>query len=201
MIGLNVSPLRKLFNSEIKKSFDLIAKVNELKPPLQQRYVFLIVELSFLKIYLAWEQLLEETFIRYMTGGKTFKGYKVSSYVSPKNYIHAQELINEGKEYSNWTPDEIIRKASLFFKKEPYKNALKPIIQQLNEMKCIRNRIVHGSHHSNEKFKSLVRSKISYAPVGITAGDFLLKMESETKKTFFEFYTDFIVNASKKIVP
>jgi len=201
MKRVDVTPLRKQFNSEIKRGFDLISKINKLKPSLPQKYVWLIVELSFLKIYLAWEQFLEETFLRYAMGGKTSTGYKVTSYINPRDKVHAQDLINEGKEYSNWTPSEVIKKASRFFKREPFRNALRPIITELDEMRTIRNKIVHGSSYSNEKFKTLVRSKISYAPRGITAGEFLLKTETNTRKTFFEFYVDFIINASKKIVP
>ena len=181
MVKVDLTPLRKRFDSEMKKSFDLIAKINQIKPPLPSKYVFSIVELSFLKTYLAWELFLEESFIRYMIGGKTSTGYKVVSYVNPKTRLRAREFIKEGKNYANCTPDEIIRKANLFFKEEPYGMTLRPIISQLNEMKCIRNRITHGSHHSNEKFKSLVRSKASYAPNGITVGAFLLKIESRSK--------------------
>lgn len=202
MAGVNVTSIRNRFNSEIEKSFTLIRVIANIKPKLHQKYVFLVVELSFLKVYIAWEQFLEDTFVNYIMGRKTRKGYKVKSFVNPKNFIHAKGIINEGRNYSKWDYDEVIRKSLLFLKNGyPYKNTLQPISNYLKEMSYIRNSIVHGSSHSMERFKSIVRSKIKYAPAKITPGEFLLKIESKTKKTFFQHYTDFVVDASKKIVP
>lgn len=202
MVGIKITPISKRFNSEVTKSFKLIKIVNEIKPPLKPKYIFLIVELSFLKIYLAWEQFLEDSFVKYMMGGTTASGYKVKSYVNPKNFVHTQEIINEGKNYSKWDYDEVIRKASHFLiNGGPYKKTLQPIYSYLKEMSDIRNSIVHGSRYSIERFKSIVRSKIKYAPPNITPGEFLLIIESKTKKSFFQYYTDSLVDASKKIVP
>ena len=202
MAGIKITPISKRFNSEVKKSFNLIKIVYNRKPPLKPKYVFLIVELSFLKIYLAWEQFLEDSFVRYMMGGTTKSGFKIRSYVNPKNMVHAREIINEGRNYSKWDYDDVIRKTSHFFVNGgPYKRTLQPMFSYLKEMSDIRNSIAHGSNYSIERFKSIVRSKIKYAPPNITPGEFLLIIELETKKSFFQYYTDFLVDASKKIVP
>ena len=184
----SITSLRNRFNSEIEKSFRLIQIITSNRVKLSKKYVFSVVELSFIKICVAWEEFLENTFIGYSMGQKTQRGYDAKSYINPKNINHAKEFVHEGRKYSNWNEiDELKRKARRFFKRDPYNPALSTINAELGEVKEIRNAIAHGSRHSKEKFKSVVRSRLGYLPSGITIGDFLFKMESQTGKTFLIF--------------
>ena len=201
MSSVSIVSSRNNFEVQVKESFNLIKAINNSKSGLKKQYKLTIVELAYLKIYLAWEQFLEETLLGYMMGGQSAKGYKVSSYVFPKNYSHALDIINQGRDYSIWTPDVVIRKANQFFKRHPYVRILNPLIRYLNEMKCVRNAIAHSSKTSREKFKTLVRSRIGYASYKVTPGHFLAKSPSVAAPTFFEYYTSFLINASKKIAP
>ena len=185
------------FYSEVNKCLNLIKYVDVHKSPLQyKKNKFLIVELSFLRIYFAWEQLLEDTFIKCVMTYK--KGD--SSYLHPRDIQHARDLISEGKSYTKWNHQEVIRKSNSFLKKNPYRKALPPVTKYLEETQCIRNSIAHGTKDTFEKFKTLVRGKIGHFPAGITPGEFLFYTEATTKKPFLIFYTDLLLFAAKKIV-
>jgi hypothetical protein len=119
MFRSKLKETKKEFKQQIKGSFKLIQSIGQISLP--QEEIYLIYELSFLKIFLAWEWFIEKTFILYMISKKANKG----SYVNPKNEKHAYDFVREGRDYVDWTsPDVVIRKAKIFFKDgKPYKNA------------------------------------------------------------------------------
>ena len=206
MVKPALTPLLVNFEKQISNSFDLFKSITDVKnayvrstPRLSQNDVNLVVELSFLKIFLA------NTFIKYMLGGKTKSGYKVRCYISPKNLNHALEIVCEGKPFPKWaTSSEVIRKADLFFKEgKPFRDSLQPIISMLNDMQTIRNSLVHTSYNSEEKFKTLLRHELGYAQRNITTGKFLLTIKPSTTPpvTYLQFYTDSLKTAAKMITP
>lgn len=212
MVKPVITPVHKEFENQVKKSFELLRSINDVKtaytrstPRISQKDVNLVVELSFLKIFLAWEQFLENSFLRYMLGGETARGFKPKRCVFPYNLDHALKIVSEGKDYPKWeTPSDVIRKSDLFFRDgKPFKDSLYPIIGKLNDMQTIRNSIVHMSSNSQEKFKSLVRNEMNYAPKNISPGRFLLSNKTSLNPpvTYFQFYSDILMSTSKKIVP
>lgn len=200
MAQSKLDKIKKEFKQNMIKSFELIKIISQAGTTLPKEKIYLIYELSFLRLFLTWEWFIEETFISYMLGMKTSKGYRAKTYVKPKNKKHAYEFVREGRDYADWTsPDVVIRKASLFFEDgEPYKDALISIGEDIKNMKTIRNAIVHISQDAQEKFKSLVRIKLGYAKRGITPGEFLsTSIKNETIITHFRNKLEL---ASDKIV-
>lgn len=209
------SPLNEIkekLKVEIEQSFELIGSINQLAQNLQndQVYliqidqVYLIYELSFLKIFLAWEYFLEKSFILYMLGKKTENGYKPESYVTPIDEDHAYKIIKGGANFPNWLDLEFIReKSELFFKDgEPFKSALyddQTIHKGLRIMKTTRNRIVHVSPGSREKFESMLRDEFGYA-TDITPGEFLMKEGKKTKKSYINYFKEILLISAERIV-
>lgn len=140
-----------------------------------------------------------------MFGKKTDRNYKPKVYINPKDEKHAYDLVSLGRKYPNWSDtDSIIKTAELFFRNgEPYKNILKSIKQDIDNMQTIRNAIVHMSKESKNKFESLVRDNFRYFPANITAGEFLSKFKSESnskKLTYITYFRKRLEFASNKIV-
>lgn len=190
------------FKQHMKRSFELIQSINKAKPPFPQDQIYMVYELSFLKNFLSWEWFIEGTFILYMLGSKTNTGYRPEVYVRPKDQKHAYQFVKEGRDYADWTsPDVVIRKSSLFFRDgEPYKDALEPIIRDIQDMKTIRNAIVHISTESREKFETLIRSKLGYARVAITPGEFLATTIKGKSLSYITYFRNQVEFASEKVV-
>lgn len=167
--------VKREFKDQLERSFKLIRSASEQRPPLPRNNVFLIYELSFLKMFLAWEYFIENTFIIYMLGKEKNIRYRPKAYVMPKDEKHAYDFVRGDRDFADWSsPDIVIRKAKLFFEDGmPYRDALSPSRGDIQNMKTIRNAIVHMSLESREKFKTLVRSKLGYAKSKITPGEFL----------------------------
>ena len=100
------------FISEVSKAQRLVYTIK-----IPRRDFESIVELSYLKAYLAWERFLEETFILSLLGYTTSQKDKIIRYVIPKNRKHAMEFLLQGKDYIDWsTPEEIRNRANLLLK-------------------------------------------------------------------------------------
>jgi len=214
MAKIKIIPLREEFERQISDNFSLIESLIEIKkkhkklkikPTLSQDNIYLVAELSFLKIFVAWEQFLESSFINYMLGGETNRGRRAKRCIFPRDSKHALSIVCEGRPFANWaTPSEVIRKAELFFTKgSPFKDSLSPIQETINDMQIIRNHLAHMSVESRDKFKDLVRSELGYFPYKNTPGKFLLTKNPLTRPQiiFLRYYTDILKDATKKIIP
>lgn len=199
---------KKIFDSfeiQLIQAFDLIKSVKNVRSTLinsrsqiSQSELYEIVELSFIKIFIAWEEFLEDMFIRHLMPQKKSK---IKSYVHAQSLKHAYEIVKENKPYPDWTnKDEVVRKANIFFKDgAPYKNVLNSINSDLDDIKTIRNSIVHMSNKSRDGFKSLVRKKMGGSPRGISAGMFLLSIKTLPEGTYIEYYSN-LLKASAKLI-
>lgn len=200
MLNSKLNNIKKEFRQHMAKSFELIQIANTTSPPFPKDKIYLVYELSFLKFFLAWEWFIENTFILYMLGKKTNRGYRPKTYAKPKDEEHAYEFVREGRDYADWTsPDAIKRKAKVFFKGgEPYESPLTSVIKDIQDMKTIRNAIVHMSQESQKRFETLLREKLGHAKA-ITPGEFLSHDQS-TNLTYIAYFSDRLEFASDQIV-
>lgn len=192
----------KNFNRQVITNMSLVRSMEKIRDykgavHLKESEFFSIIELSFIKVYLAWENFLEETFILLMLG----KNKKLVKYVSPKDQTHALELLKEGREYPEWTKiDVILRKAEMLFKNgNPYKRYLNQINTEIKDMTAIRNSIVHRSDSSRTKFDNLVRSSLGNSPKNLTPGEFLFKTKTGANITYLQDYLDKLDYVAGKI--
>ena len=143
-----------------------------LPPHLMQQ----IAELACLRMCLAWEIFLEETFVRYMCGATSPSGWGPVRYVTPKHLDHAREIASGGKDYVSWVvAQQVIDRANLYFEKgDPYTSALLPALLDLDDLRAVRNRIAHSSQSAREKFENMLRRRRGYVPRGMGPGRFVL---------------------------
>jgi len=190
------------FRQQIKRSFELIKSMNKARSSFLRGQVYTIYELSFLRIFLAWEWFIENTFVSYMLGKKTDKGYSPKLYVKPLDRNHAYNFVKEGRDYADWlSPDVVIRKARLFFRDgEPYRDALMSIIGDIQDMKTLRNSIVHMSAGPREKFETLVRNKLGYVKTPTTPGEFLATPVKGKSLLYVTYFSNQLELASGRII-
>jgi hypothetical protein len=133
-----------------------------------------IIELAFLRAFLAMESFLEESFLLYSVGQKPRKGRAPVRYTFPPTKNDAMEWIKEGREYPSWAPTVVAQRAKRFFRDgRPFTSALVTSQSSLDEARTIRNAIAHDSAGAQDKFESLVRQKLATFPSGMTVGSFL----------------------------
>jgi hypothetical protein len=186
---------------QIDGSQNLIARTKDLGLPRIQ--VEIVAELAFLRIFIAWENFLEDSFIRYLVGAVSPSGYSPQRFVNPPNMKIAIRLISAEKEYIKWnSASDVIARSEIYFGHgAPYKNVLQSATTDLNNMNTIRNRIAHKSIVSQNKFNDFVRRELGYGRRGMTPGRLLLSPKnSSSKTTFLEHYVEIIKTASRMIV-
>lgn len=172
--------------------------------PLSQRQKVVIVELGFLQLFLAWEDFLEHSFVRYMCGARTISGYAPVRYVQPPTMRDAQSMILQlGRPYADWTNvEDVIALAKLYFKNgEPYESALRPLRADLGHMTVIRNSVAHRSEKSRLKLEDVTRGLIGYVPRALTAGVLLKRTVPGESQTFLEKYCGVVRVAAQRILP
>lgn len=167
--------------------------------PLHPLQATKIVELSFMNIISAWEEFVQEVFLRYMIGGTSESGYSPSLRIGQcQNLSHALELIS-GKEgfdpsmdYLNWSNwPKVISKAKIFFEKaEPFSLLTENQKQLLKETVILRNRVAHSSKKCKQAFTSLARKYLGLManeslPRGFSVGRLLI---SDNVRGFSKVY-------------
>ena len=199
---LSLSHVLLDFQKGINSSINLISRIQNLGIPRIQLEI--IVEMAFLRIFVAWESFLEESFIRYAVGAASPSGYTSNALIHPQNIGHALELVLSGRDYVPWnSASEVTRRSALYFQDgEPYRSALETAATELDEMNTIRNRITHKSINSKSNFNAFIRRKFGHGVRGMTPGRFLLTLPSSPPpNTFLDYYIEVIRIASNMIVP
>jgi hypothetical protein len=88
----------------------------------------MLIELAFLRSFLAWERFLEESFVLYLLGKKSPRRYSPRRFIQPPNREYAIQLtLPESRPYADWDNHEsvLIRARRFFVNGEPYESVLK----------------------------------------------------------------------------
>lgn len=203
-----LSSIYKKFEISINEAYKFLRIANTnlfaatTQTRIEIRYIDNIYESVFLKVFKAWEQFLEEVFIAYMTGAGT-RSIRPKTYLKKIRKEHALGLLCGRSKYPDWTSiDDICKLAKLYFVNgRPFVTPLREIETYFNEMKKIRNAIVHTSSYSRDHFMGLVKARLSAYNTNITPGEFLRKRVPRDKNEFFEYYISFLKIAADKILP
>jgi hypothetical protein len=162
-----------------------------------------MIELAFLRAFLAWEGFLEESCLQYMLGQRPLRGRALVRYVLPPNRRTAQALAADGRDYARWDgAAEVAARAERFFRDgRPLASVLRGVQNTLNDAKTVRNGVAHDSESAREKFEGLARRELSSVPRRLTVGGFLntSKPGSTPPHSFLEFYLDKLAAAADQI--
>jgi hypothetical protein len=161
-----------------------------------------MIELAFLRGFLAWEGFLEESFLLYMLGKRPQAGRAPHRYVLPRNREAAHDIAAEGRPYARWDAASVTSRAQRFFRDgRPYILALQPNQNALADAKTIRNAVAHVSVAARDKFEALARRELMVLPPRLTVGGFLntTKPGVAPPTSFLEFYLDKLQVVSERI--
>ncbi len=153
---------------------------------------YYVIEHCFMRIYLAWENFVENAFKLYLCDCEDMQGNKYKKYATPVDEEHAYNLLKGTKQYPDWTNiGDINTLSNMFFDNSGPFCLLTNNPIELQQMKTIRNRISHTSEKSVRQFNTLTNSQI--AMTGLSAAEFLLQNKT-VNMNFFSFYTDIIMS-------
>jgi hypothetical protein len=190
------------FRTEVSNATKLLEKIENNPGLLHQPQVDLIFELAFLKIFIAWEQFLENTFVRYMCGASSLSGKKPIRIISARYLDGALRVICGERPYADWASVEIVvERANRFFDNgEPYATPLQSAAAELANMRKVRNHIVHHSNKSREDFTKLLVSTYGFRPQGMTAGRFLRRHPNVRGDQCIQEYAKTLESLAKMII-
>ena len=206
---MSVAKLKKIFyvfEDEVQDALQLVRNVENLvgtlsasSPKLSQTDLNKITELSFIKLFLAWEKFLQNALL----GCIMFKrqNTKFCCYIRPKDTEHALDILKEGREYADFSNiNFVLRIANNYFRNgKPFREELNLCRSDLDDIKTIRNVIVHISDKSKENFKALVRRQLGTATRGTSPGKFLLTM-APGGTTFLTSYSNTLKDVANRII-
>ena len=174
------------------------------RPYITQNRKDLMVELAFLKSFLAWERFLEESFVLYLLGKRAPRGRKPHRFAVPPDAKAARELISGNRPFAKWDGAATLDRASLFFRGgRPYTTAIEPRRHMLKEAQTVRNAIAHESQRAQQLFEALVRNQLGTLPPKATVGWFLSTPVPAVvpPQSFVEHYLYGMESVACQIVP
>lgn len=175
------------------------------QPHISRRQHDWIIELAFLRAFLALESFLEESFILYTVGQTAPRGRAPHRFAFPPSRKAAIDwVLPEGRDYASWDASSVIVRASRFFRDgRPFASTLRGSQAALSDARTIRNAIAHESAIAQEKFENVVRMKLGTLPSDCTVGSFLGTTipASSPPQSFLELYLDRFEFVANGIVP
>ena len=198
---MSVSPklntVKKSFLDTLENSESLyiavkpyLAPAVTISSPLKPGQARRIIALAYMTNVAAWEEYVQETFIRYLMGSTSPScGYKPSLRLGRCDSIdHAIEVIagesdyDLQKRYLTWTNwQNVVKRANVYFwNGEPFSKIPDFIVSLIHDSSKIRNRVAHSSLKCKRDFKQVAlkfrgMEKDANLTQGYTVGHLLLE--------------------------
>jgi len=116
-----------------------------------------ICESAFLRIFIAWETFIENSFVDYLLNEPSILNNRPAKWANPIDKDHAQQIIIGNQRHMDWSNPEAIRKVSQIFFHQGYvfNTSLSAINNDLMDLKTIRNSAAHMSSTTTNKLDGL----------------------------------------------
>jgi hypothetical protein len=166
-------------NSFISFAFQQDGNGNYVQPQNQREF---ITDSAYLKIFIAWETFLEDSFIQYMLGEHSISGKVIGCCVQPKYKKHANNLLIGTQRYVDWSNPDIIRKlCNLYFNSgNPFDTFISSISFDISDLKTIRNAAAHLTSTTQQQLDSLGTRKLKRQCNNLKVSDILFAFDPES---------------------
>ena len=111
-------------------------------------------EAAYLRIFVAWEDFLESTFVRFLCGYTTATHHVASLLVAkPSDLTAATSVMLTGQAYFLWhNPIRVIKRSKLLFTLGRHETVFLSAQSRLEHFGAVRHRIAHGQADAMSKF-------------------------------------------------
>lgn len=148
-----------------------------------------VVEASiFFELFRSYEIFIEEVFILYCMGKSSLSGNTAQSYIAPKSYWHAVDMIKSSQNFLDWTtPDTVVSRSELYLKDgEPIKSVYTANMNLLRNLKRLRNHHAHNSRESYSGYLKVLQNELKAVPPNeLRIGQFLLMPDKLNPHQFY----------------
>jgi hypothetical protein len=187
------------FDTENQRNFSA-STGSSVRGSLSARQLQLLTESIFFAAFRAYQNFLRDIFLLYCLEKRPRSGKRVRSYLKPKNFGHAELLIQSQMPFLDWvSPDNVIERAELYLERGfpvrlPYTAGRETFL----DMKKIRNHIAHNSKESLREYKKVLRKHYTIVPLVIpTPGQFLLETDRRHPNKYkLQVYLEFLQQIS-----
>lgn len=223
--------LRTTFLTSIRSAEGLVDSVLDLSginPNSSQKQIHAeharrVVELAFLGVQSAWEEFLEQSFVRFMMGVSPDNGApanlrlgKAADLAHAYHVLSGDPSYDPAKQYSRFgDPKWVIASSKLYFENgSPFSPRMQQKIELLQYAVKLRNRVAHSSTKVRSEFKVVAQKHLglnSDEPLtkGYRVGDLLVspvkrlfgQSAKDRQVSYFKAYMEMYENLAKGIVP
>lgn len=206
-----VASLADQFGAEVRKALGLIEateKVRSSNPSAQVKHEFsiyrieLIYELAYLRIFVFWEQFLEESLIRYLCGYSNANGRQLLSSGSYDRRIEdARNRIKAGRTFLLWhDPQGVVNRVRGYIAGGIHETVINSNLPDLQHFANIRHRIAHLQEDARLKFDRSSMSLCGKRFRGARPGRLLRHKFSSTERWVEKIGLD-LLHLAKQITP
>jgi hypothetical protein len=207
MPGLNVS-----FSLEVARATQL-AQAGELvragSPPkslarreLTPTRLEALYEAAYLRLFLAWETFLEQTFHRYLCGQVSALGGCALTNPPYPNLVAAEVAVLDGHDFVSWADaTKVVRRSRKYMVAGFHETVLLSDQARLGHYQSIRNRVAHPSQFARNQFDAATRSLALRRYSGSSPGRFLRDKATMVPypKVWLEVIADELVSLANQI--
>jgi hypothetical protein len=207
MPGLNVS-----FSLEVDRATQLARageRVRAGSPPksiareeLTPTRLEALYEAAYLRLFLAWETFLEQTFHRYLCGHVSALGGCALTNPPYTALVAAEAAVLGGHDFVSWAdPTKVVRRSQRYMTDGFHETVLLSDQARLIHFQSIRNRVAHPSQFARNMFDAATRALALRRYPGSSAGRFLRDRAALTPypKVWLEVIADELVSLAHQI--
>ncbi len=168
------------FSNGVIASAHVTDAVGALTQPLAVRSF--LTEAAVLRMHIAWERFLEQSFLTYLMGERSLSGATIPTYLTPPSVEHANRVLIGTQKYVDWgNPEIVTRLAELYFPAgAPFKVPLAAIQSHLFDFRAIRNAAAHLSTTTSTQLDGVALRRLKRAVVGIAVYELVTASDPET---------------------
>ena len=192
-------------------------------PRLHTEHARRVVELAFLGLVSAWEEFLEQVFVRYTAGATTDSGFAPPLRMGATTSIaHSYHVISGDPDYDPTRhyakfsdPKWVIATSKLYFEQgSPFSTRLHPKLEPLQHAVKLRNRVAHTSRKVRSEFKRTALIHLGRGPgdsltQGYRVGDLLVapaerifgQQARNQSLSYFQAYRTMYESLAVRVVP
>jgi hypothetical protein len=137
-----------------------------------------VVEACLVKLYIAWEEFLEDCFTCYSMAQTSLSGMRYVRYMTPIDISHAKNMAKGTQKFVEWGNTTIVLTlCNLCFNDgQPFKSVIGSINQDLSDLRVIRNAAAHLSSTTKAAFDAVAVKMLGFSATGIDVPDLLLSV-------------------------
>ena len=132
---------------------------------LHPRRLEALYEMAFLRVFVAWEVFLEQTYYRYLCGYISAVSPHALRQAAIRNLAAAEVFVLGPHPYVSWAPRRTITRARSHIVGSAHEMVLNSSITRLEWFTTIRNRVAHKGKHSQQRRRRL-REELAILRVG-----------------------------------